>query len=84
MTTHKERFINAVTQLTGRIPPESMVDEWLGNVEVNGAHRLQDWVGEAALPGNVGWAQNIAILDAAEVLAEQPIEGDGHQYRDDE
>lgn len=79
-TTHKERFILAIEQMLGRTPPPEFVDEWLGNIDIDGVFRLQDWVtGQAKLPEKIEWAQSIAVLDAAEALAASPEEGVGHE-----
>lgn len=77
-TTYKERFATAVATIVGKIPPAKLVDEWLDNVEVDGAHRLQHWVG-LNLPRAIDWAQCIVVLDAAHVLAADPEEGADHE-----
>lgn len=78
-TTFAQRFTDAVAILCGSEPPTDFVDEWLGNVDVNGVHRLQEWVlNQAATPP---WAQGIVVLDAAHLLAESPEEGEQHKER---
>jgi hypothetical protein len=75
-TNYVERFTQAVAILCGAQPPADMVNEWIANVDVNGEHRLQGWVlSQAATPS---WAQGIVVLDAADVLANDPEEGAGH------
>lgn len=76
-SSHVERFTSAVTAIIGKEPPAAMVQEWLEDVEVNGAWRLQNWVG-MNLPANLQWVQCIVLLDAARELAEGPEEGKGH------
>lgn len=77
-TTYKDRFAVSIAALVGNIPPADLVDEWVNNVEVDGAHRLQHWVGEN-LPSHLSWAQCIVLLDAAHVLAASPEEGEDHE-----
>lgn len=77
-TTYKERFAAAVATIVGKIPSADLIDEWLDNVEVDGAHRLQHWVGRN-LPRAIDWAQCIVVLDAAHVLAADPEEGVDHE-----
>lgn len=77
-STHAQRFTDAVRILSGgAVPPAEFVEEWLGGIEVDGAHQLQNWI--LSQPGHVAWAQGIAILDAAAVLAGQPEEGCEHE-----
>lgn len=78
-TTWRDRFTEAVAHLCGAEPPEEYVNEWLANIDVNGEHRLQSWVGAQRIPS---WAQCIVILDAARVLADTPEEGMGHLDED--
>jgi len=76
-TTFVQRFTDAVAILCGSEPPANFVDEWLCNVEVNGVHRLQEWVlNQDATPT---WSQGIVVLDAAYLLAESPAEGLQHE-----
>lgn len=63
------------------MPPAEFVSEWLANIEVTGMARLQHWV--LSQPGSIAWAQGIAILDAAAVLAGQPEEGCDHEMPDE-
>ncbi len=72
------RFQNALQCLTGAWPPLMLCKEWLAD----DGDRLQSWVNEQ--PGTPGWVQGIAIIDAAKVLANQPVEGDGHEPLFDE
>ena len=76
-TTFVQRFTDAVAILCGSEPPAEFVDEWLRNVDVNGIHRLQEWVlNQDATPP---WSQGIVVLDAAYLLAESPAEGLQHE-----
>ncbi len=75
----QERFVMAVSFLVGKAPPDQYVVDWLeGNETKHGTWELQNWVGEN-IPDSLGWAQAIAILDAAEALAQNPEEGMGHE-----
>lgn len=73
-STYEQRFAEAVRLLTGATPPADMVAGWI-DPRVDD-HRLQDWIG--LQKGTPCWAQNIAIADAAHVIAEQPVEGEEH------
>ena len=76
MTTYLYRFNEALTILCGAGPPADMLQEWIDDVTVQGAHRLQDWVGmQKAVPE---WAQCIEIIDAASNLARFPVEDEDH------
>ena len=76
-TTFAQRFTDAVAILCAAEPPSEFVSEWLANVDVDGVHRLQEWVlNQEATPS---WAQGIGVLDAAHVMASQPVEGEQHE-----
>lgn len=75
-TTWMERFVDALTLMCGAEPPLEYCQEWIDNVEVDHAHRLQNWVGmQESTPF---WVQNIGLIDAAQVMADTPTEGEGH------
>lgn len=76
-TTWMERFISALTIMCKAEPPLEYCQEWVDDVAVNGAYRLQNWVG-AYSPS---WAQNIVTIEAAEVWADTPVEGAMHAER---
>jgi hypothetical protein len=76
-TTYAERFMQAIEVLCGGTqPPLGEVAAWLDKEADN--HDLQEWVVNNKA---VWWAQGIAVLDAAHVLADQPEEGEGHEDR---
>lgn len=76
-TTFVQRFTDAVAILCGSEPPSDFVTEWLANVDVDGVHRLQEWVlNQDATPA---WAQGIGVLDAAHLLASTPVESEQHE-----
>lgn len=78
-TTYLQRFREALAVMCGAMPPEDLCQEWLDGVSVNGADRLQNWVGsQVQLPG---WAQCIGTIDAAMTWADQPEEGEDHEPR---
>lgn len=62
------RFRDALKLLTGEEPPLALARNWAIGVSDD----LQDWVGNT---GGPWWCQNIAIIDAATTMADQPIEG---------
>lgn len=66
--TYQERFSEGVQLLVGELPPEQLVIDWLEFKNDD----FQSWVvnclGDA-------WPQGIAVLDAAQILADHPKEG---------
>jgi len=75
------RFVAALMVLTGapNEPPGAFVAEWFDKNSKRVDDRLQNWVGQQ--PGVPWWAQAIAVIDAARIMADQPIEGsDGIDY----
>lgn len=77
MTTWMERFQHALGVMCGSLPPIEICQEWVDHVEVNGQHRLQNWIFSK---GNrtPQWAQAIVTIDAAEIWAGEPEEGADH------
>ena len=76
-TSYKARFTEAVALLCGKVPPESMVDDWIARKESSdgdGLGGLQSF----AISNGPSWAQGIGLLDAAHLAASQPVEGVGH------
>lgn len=69
------RFIAALMVLTGapHEPPDAFIVEWFDKDSTRVDDRLQNWVGMQ--PGVPWWAQAIAVIDAARIMADQPIEG---------
>lgn len=70
------RFTDALEILCGTRPPHDIVYRWLNT----DCEKLQDWVGMRAHP-LLQHTMNIAIIEAAMLLADQPIEGEGHEMR---
>ena len=68
MMNYQKRFAEAIELLCKKKPSEKLIKDW---VERN-SDDLQDWVGENC---HVWWCQNIGIIDAAEAMADAPIEG---------
>lgn len=72
-STYEQRFTAAVAVICGVTPPAALVCDWINKAERH--DDLQQWVGSYA----PGWAQNIAVLDAAHQMADQPTEGGDHE-----
>ncbi|WP_294636584.1 hypothetical protein [uncultured Aquabacterium sp.] len=72
-STYEQRFTEAVALICGAEPPPELVEAWIAGED----EALQQWVGGYA----PGWVQNIAVLDAAHQLANQPTEGGEHEMR---
>lgn len=76
-TKYLDRFIEALTLLCGgNQPPREMAHEW----ETGVGEDLQDW---AASHTKLPWAQGIGTIEAAQLMADTPEEGMGHELRDD-
>ena len=71
------RFMDALEVLAGARPPREIVHSWLNS----DCEKLQDWVGMRGRPMLARHTMNIAIIEAAMLLADQPIEGEGHEVR---
>jgi len=78
-TSWMQRFMGALTLMCGAPPPPDMCQEWIDNVQVNYADRLQAWV--VNQPGTPYWVQGIVTIEAAEVWADSPEEGENHAPR---
>lgn len=72
-STYAQRFTAAVAAICGVTPPAALVCDWINKEERH--DDLQQWVGSYA----PGWVQNIAVLDAAHQMADQPTEGGNHE-----
>lgn len=79
-TTWMQRFVDALTIMCGAEPPLELCQEWVDNVEVNGAWRLQNWVGMQ--PATPSWAQCIVTIESAECWADTPVESEIHLDKD--
>ncbi len=67
-TTYTQRFSDAVTLLCGgNRPPETMVAGWINR----DSEELQAF----AVQYGPSWAQGIGLIDAAELMANNPVEG---------
>lgn len=68
-TTYLQRFGDAIALLcAGNRPPDEMMTAWLD------ADREDTRLQEFACEHGPVWAQGIAVIDAAQVLADQPTE----------
>ncbi len=75
-TSYLLRFGDALQSLCrGRRPTEAMMGAWLDTDD----EQLQTF----CCDHGPSWAQGIAVIDAARVLADQPTEGPPHEYRND-
>lgn len=75
MTTWLERFTQALAVLCGgKQPPAEAIRDW--DDPGMDSHALQSWAISNAW---MEWAQGVAIIDAARLLADQPAEGEGHE-----
>lgn len=70
------RFMDALEVLCGARPPRDIVHAWLST----DCEQLQDWVGMRAHP-LLKHTMNIAIIEAAMLLADQPVEAEDHGMR---
>jgi hypothetical protein len=76
-TTYLQRFGDAMQCLCGVRPADEMLTSWLDkNVDDD---RLQRF----AIEHGPAWAQGIAIIDAARLMADQPTEGVSHEMLED-
>ena len=82
-TTWMERFREAMAVMCGgKMPPLDMCEQWVRNEQVNGVDLLQEWVIDHAAVA-VSWHTGIGTIEAAQVWADTPEEGVGHEYRED-
>lgn len=73
-TTWIERFTAALALLCGTAPEPSMIRTWVTHENDD----LQSWaLNHCSLP----WCMGIAVIEAAEHLADHPEEGVGHEPR---
>lgn len=72
-TTWMQRFQLSLSILCGAAPPLDLCENWIQGLD----DELQEWGGvQKATPQ---WCQNIAIIDSARVLADNPVEGERHE-----
>ena len=82
-TTWMERFREAMAVMCGgKMPPLDMCEQWVRNEQVNGVDPLQEWIIDHAAVA-VSWHTGIGTIEAAQVWADSPEEGVGHEYRED-
>lgn len=72
-TTYLRRFGDAMERLCGVRPSDAEMLAWLDPDQ--DSFTLQDF----ACEHGPSWAQGIAVIDAARLLADQPTEGVGHE-----
>lgn len=72
-TSHVDRFSQAMALLCRKAPPSDAIEAWLtpGSDDM----RLQEF----AVENGPAWAQGIAVIDAAHLLAGMPTEGVDHE-----
>lgn len=72
-TSHADRFSQAIALLCGKTPPADAVEAWMapGSEDM----RLQEF----AIEHGPAWAQGVAVIDAAHLLASMPTEGVDHE-----
>jgi hypothetical protein len=76
-TQYIDRVVEALALLCGgKIAPRELVVDW----EENRSEALQDW---AADNGAARWGTGLGAIEAAQVLANAPQEGRGHQLREE-
>lgn len=75
-TTYVQRFTHALTLLCGKEPPQEIVLAWLEKGSDD--FRLQEF----AIAHGPSWSQGIALIEAAQLMADQPTEGVDHEMRD--
>lgn len=74
-TTWEHRFQEVLALFSGgRKAPIDMIERWFGSDDEG----LQQWVSEH---GALGWHQGIILIEAAELIADNPAEGEGHAPR---
>lgn len=68
--------------MCGATPPLEYCEMWVNNeTDATNSESLQDWIGmQSKVPS---WAQNIVTIEAAQVWAGQPVEGEKHQLKDE-
>lgn len=82
-TTWMERFREAMAVMCGgKMPPLDMCEQWVRNEQFNGVDLLQEWVIDQPAVA-VSWHTGIGTIEAAQVWADSPEEGVGHEYRED-
>lgn len=82
-TTWMERFREAMAVMCGgKMPPLDLCEQWVRNEQVNGVDLLQEWVIDHAAVA-VSWHTGIGTIEAAQVWADSPEQGVGHEDRED-
>lgn len=71
-TTYLQRFGDAMNLLCGTRPSDNMLQAWI--------HGTSEKLQEFSIEFGPEWAQGIAVIDAARVMADQPTEGVDHEF----
>lgn len=74
-TSYLERFTHALALLCGKEPPQEIVLAWIQKDSDD--FRLQEF----AIEHGPSWSQGIALIEAAQLMADQPTEGVDHEMR---
>lgn len=78
VTTKVERFYDALTALCGGVSPEiRLCEDWFFEDAERSHRELQEWTMNNT---TVGWAMGIGVIDAALTLANNPVEGEDHEF----
>jgi len=75
-TLYVDRLAHALQLLCGSRPHDDLIMSWIHDKENNS---LQAW----AAKHGPSWSQGIIVIDAAMLLADNPTEGEDHQYLED-
>lgn len=67
--TYRDRFAEVLSHLTHGKCPDWLIDEWLDGENDN----LQSWVVDHQVFDD--WAMGITIIEACQILAQEPQEG---------
>lgn len=71
-TTYIDRFVDALGLLCRSKPPKAICEQWLNGE----SEELQSW---AVSNARVYWQMGIGTIEAAQHLADNPEEGEGHE-----
>lgn len=75
-TTHLQRFGDAMQLLCGGVrPSDTLLADWM-------ADDSHGWLQEFAIEHGPAWSQGIGLIDAAQLMADQPTEGVDHERID--
>jgi hypothetical protein len=71
-TVYIERFISALGMLLRKTPPREMCEQWLN-------HESEELQSFAVSNARIYWMTGIGAIEAAQVLADNPDEGEAHE-----